>query len=312
LFKTNIQTKFVKPKSIKTMLRIQGTGTAIVTPFKKNQAVDEAALRKFVDWQIKNKVEFLVPCGSTGESATMTRGERRRVIEIVLEQANGRVPVVAGTGTNSTLDSIHLTKDAKQVGVDTVLLVGPYYNKPTQEGFFQHFRAIIEECDVKAVLYNVPGRTASNMLAETTLRLAEEVKNVVAIKEASNNLEQIMQIIMHKPKDFAVLSGEDSLTLPIIASGGNGVISVVSNEVPKEFSDMVRFALKGDMEKAGDLHYKLFDLMRANFIESNPIPVKTALDMMGRIDDNLRLPLTKMSANNKLKLKKVLKGLKLI
>ena len=292
--------------------KIFGTGTALVTPFKNNGAVDEHALRELVDWQIKNKVEFLVPCGSTGESATMTRGERRRVIEIVLEQTNGRVPIVAGTGTNSTLDSIHMTKDAKQVGVDTVLLVGPYYNKPTQEGFYQHFRTIAEECDVKVVLYNVPGRTGSNILPETTLRLAEEVKNVVAIKEASNNIEQITQIIRHRPKGFSVLSGEDSFTLPIIALGGNGVIAVVSNEVPKEYSDMVRFALAGDINKAREIHLKLFGLMRANFLESNPIPVKAALAMMKKIDENYRMPLTKMSKPNKDKLRKILKELKLI
>lgn len=294
------------------MGRLTGTGTALVTPFKKNGTIDEPSLRGLVEWQIKNKVEFLVPCGSTGESATMTREERRRVIEIVIDQNADRVPVIAGTGTNSTLDSLDLTHDAKEVGVDTVLLVGPYYNKPTQEGFYQHFKRIIEECDVKAVLYNVPGRTASNMLAETTLRLAEEVENVIAIKEASNNLEQIMEIIKHRPKDFAVLSGEDSLTLPIITSGGDGVISVVSNEVPREFSDMVRAALAGDLKKAKELHYRLFDLMRANFIESNPIPVKTALHMMGMVEESLRLPLTKMAKHNREKLKKVLKDLKLV
>ncbi|HMQ99649.1 MAG TPA: 4-hydroxy-tetrahydrodipicolinate synthase, partial [Ignavibacteria bacterium] len=218
------------------MARLTGTGTALVTPFKANGTIDERSLREHVDWQIKSKVEFLVPCGSTGESATMTREERRRVIEIVVDQNAGRLPVVAGTGTNSTADSIELTKDAKEVGADAVLLVGPYYNKPTQEGFYQHFKKIAEECDIKAVLYNVPGRTASNMLPETTLRLAEEVENVIAIKEASNILEQIMQIIKHKPKDFSVLSGEDSLTLPIITAGGDGVIAVISNEVPKEYA----------------------------------------------------------------------------
>ena len=294
------------------MGRLTGTGTALVTPFKKNGTIDEPSLRGLVEWQIKNKVEFLVPCGSTGESATMTREERRRVIEIVIDQNADRVPVIAGTGTNSTLDSLDLTHDAKEVGVDTVLLVGPYYNKPTQEGFYQHFKRIIEECDVKAVLYNVPGRTASNMLAETTLRLAEEVENVIAIKEASNNLEQIMQIIKYRPKDFAVLSGEDTLTLPIIASGGDGVISVVSNEVPREYSDMVRSALAGDLKKAKELHYKLFELMKANFIESNPIPVKTALHMMGMVEESLRLPLTKMAKHNREKLKNVLKDIKLI
>ena len=294
------------------MARLSGTGTALVTPFKANGTIDEASLRGLVDWQIKSKVEFLVPCGSTGESATMTRAERRRVIEIVVDQNSGRVPIIAGTGTNSTLDSLDLTHDAKEVGADAVLLVGPYYNKPTQEGFYQHFKRIVEECNVKAVLYNVPGRTASNMLPETTLRIAEEVENVIAIKEASNNLEQIMQIIKYRPKNFAVLSGEDSLTLPIITSGGDGVISVISNEVPKEYSDLTRAALKGDLKRAQELHYKLFELMKANFYESNPIPVKTALHLMGRIDESLRLPLTKISKPNREKLKKVLKDLKLI
>ncbi|MBZ0202025.1 MAG: 4-hydroxy-tetrahydrodipicolinate synthase [Ignavibacteria bacterium] len=294
------------------MKTLHGTGTALVTPFKKNGTIDEQSIRKLVDWQIKNKIEFLLPCGSTGESATMTRDERRRVIQIVFEQVAGRVPVIAGTGTNSTNDSIELTFDAKEIGIDTVLLVGPYYNKPTQEGFFQHFRKIAEECNVKVVLYNVPGRTASNMLAETTIRLAEEVENVIAVKEASNNLEQIMQIIKHAPTGFSVLSGEDSLTLPIITSGGDGVISVISNEVPKEFSDMVRYALRSDLAKARALHYKLFELMKANFLESNPIPVKSALHMMGMLDEELRLPLVKLSKHNKEKLKKVLKDLKLI
>jgi 4-hydroxy-tetrahydrodipicolinate synthase len=293
------------------MEKLQGTGTALVTPFKANGAVDEHALRELVDWQIKNKVEFLVPCGSTGESATMTRGERRRVIEIVFEQARGRVPVIPGTGTNSTADSILMTRDAKQIGIDTVLLVGPYYNKPTQEGFYQHFRKIAEECDVKVVLYNVPGRTASTINAETTLRLAEEVESVIGIKEASNNMELIMQILKHRPKNFSVLSGEDSFTLPIIASGGDGVISVVSNEMPKEFGDMVRAALREDFQTAKKLHYKLFDLMRINFIESNPIPVKTALVMMNKIEENFRLPLTRMAKQNKEKVRKVLKDLKL-
>lgn len=294
------------------MARLTGTGTALVTPFKANGTIDEKSLRGLVEWQIKNKVEFLVPCGSTGESATMTRDERRRVIEIVVDENKGRVPVIAGTGTNSTLDSLDLTHDAKEVGADAVLLVGPYYNKPTQEGFYQHFKRIVEECDVKAVLYNVPGRTASNMLPETTLRLAEEVENVIAIKEASNNLEQIMEIIKYRPKDFSVLSGEDSLTLPIITAGGDGVISVISNEVPKEYSDLTRAALKGDLKKAQEIHYKLFELMIANFYESNPIPVKTALHMMGKIEESLRLPLTKMSKPNRERLKSVLQDLKLI
>jgi len=291
---------------------LKGTGTALVTPFKKNLAVDENSLRKLVDWQIKNKIEFLVPCGSTGEAATLTRGERRRIIEIVLDQANGRVPVVAGTGTNSTSDSILLTKDAKDVGAEFVLLVGPYYNKPPQEGYFQHFRAIAESSDINVVLYNIPGRTAANIFPETILRIAEEIENVIAIKEASNNLEQVAQIIRNKPAGFSVLSGEDTLTVPIISIGGNGVISTTSNEVPKEFGDMVRFALKGDFGKAREMHYKLFGLMRANFLESNPVPLKSALTMMGKIEEVLRLPLVKISNTNRAKMKSVLKSMKLI
>ena len=292
--------------------KLRGTGTALVTPFKKNLAIDENTLRKLVEWQIKNKVEFLVPCGSTGEAATLTRGERRRIIEIVLDQTNGRVPVVAGTGTNSTADSIHLTKDAKEAGAEYVLLVGPYYNKPPQEGYYQHFRAIAESCDVKIVLYNIPGRTAHNIMPETILKIAENIENVIAIKEASNNLEQVMQIIKYRPVKFSVLSGEDSWTVPLIAIGADGVISTTSNEVPREFSDMVRYALNGDIKKARELNYFLIDLMKTNFIESNPIPLKSALTMMGKIEEILRLPLIKMAPKNKLKMRKVLKSLKLI
>jgi 4-hydroxy-tetrahydrodipicolinate synthase len=295
------------------MAKLQGTGTAIVTPFKSNGDVDESALRALVDWQIKSKVEFLVPCGSTGEAITMTRDERKRVIEVVLDQVNGRVPVIPGTGASSTMDSVTLTKDAKQAGADMVLVVGPAYNKPTQEGYYQHFKEIIDKCDVKIVMYNVPGRTAGNILPETTLQLAVDFKNnIIAIKEASNNFEQIMQIIKYRPKDFAVLSGEDSLTLPLMSSFADGVISVIANQMPGEFSNMVRLALKGDFEKAGELHYKMFELMKINFIESNPIPVKTALSLMGKIEDNFRLPLVKMTKANKEKLEKVLKELKLV
>lgn len=242
----------------------------------------------------------------------MSKEEKLKVIKIVLEQANARVPIVAGTGTNSTADSMQLTKEAYKTGVKYALLVGPYYNKPTQQGFYEHFKAIAESCGIKIVLYNVPGRTGSNILPETILKLAGDFRNIIAVKEASNVMEQVMQIIKHKPNGFSVLSGEDSLTLPIIASGGDGVISVISNEVPKEFGDMVRFALKGNLDKAQELHYRLFDLMKANFIESNPIPVKTALGMMKKIKENLRLPLTNMSDVNKAKLKDVLKKLKLV
>lgn len=291
---------------------LQGTGTAIVTPFRKDGSLDEKSLRELVKWQIKNKIDFLVPCGSTGEAITMTRSERRRVIEIVLEEADGK-QVIPGTGTSSTTDTLILTKDAAEVGADTVLIVGPAYNKPTQIGYYEHFSKIIQECMVKVVLYNVPGRTAGNILPETVLKLAEDYrKNVIGIKEASNNLEQIMEIIRHRPEGFSVLSGEDSLTIPIIASGGNGVISVISNEMPYEFSEMVRLALKGKFREALEIHYNIFELMKANFIESNPIPVKTALALMGKIQESYRLPMTKINNQNKAKLKIILKKLNLI
>ncbi len=293
------------------MKKFTGTGTALVTPFLKDGSIDESSLRNLIRWQIKSGVEFLVPCGSTGESATMNREERNRVIEITVDEAKGKIPVVAGTGTNSTQHSIELTKDAKAIGADAVLLVGPYYNKPTQEGFYRHFVEIVERAKIKAIIYNVPGRTACNFTAETTLRLAQH-ELIIGIKEASNILEQVMQIIKYRPKNFSVLSGEDSLTLPLITAGGDGVISVISNEVPRDFSEMVRFALKGNLKKAQELHYKLFELMRANFIESNPIPVKTALCMMKKIEDNFRLPLVKMGKDNKEKLRRVLRDLKLL
>jgi 4-hydroxy-tetrahydrodipicolinate synthase len=294
------------------MKKLIGTGTALVTPFKTDKSIDVMAFSKLVDWQIENKIEFLVPCGSTGEGATMSRDEKLKVIKIVLEQTNGRVPVVAGTGTNSTIDSVKLTNDAYKIGVRYVLVVGPYYNKPTQQGFYEHFKAIAESCPVKIVIYNVPGRTGSNILPETILKLASDFKNIIGVKEASNVMEQVMQIIKHKPNGFSVLSGEDSLTLPIITSGGDGVISVISNEVPMEFGNMVRYALKGNLKKAQNIHYKLFDLMKANFLESNPIPVKTALAIMKKIDENFRLPLTNMSAPKKTKLKEILRKLRLV
>jgi 4-hydroxy-tetrahydrodipicolinate synthase len=295
------------------MKRLRGTGTAIVTPFKSSYVIDEKAFRELIKWQIKNKIEFIVPCGSTGEAITMTRGERRKLIEIALDESNGRVPVIPGTGTSSTAETITLTRDACEAGADTVLIAGPAYNKPTQSGYYEHFSKIAEETGAKIVIYNVPGRTAGNILPETVLKLAENYKKkIIAIKEASNNMEQIMEIIRYRPEEFSVLSGEDSLTLPIIACGGDGVISVISNEMPKEFSDMVRFALNGKWSQALKLHYKMFDLMKANFIESNPIPVKTALFLMGKIQNNFRLPMTRMSNHNRKKIQDVLKTLKLI
>jgi len=297
---------------MKRKLLFRGTATALVTPFKKDGSVDESALRDLVDFQIKSGVEALVPVGSTGEGATLSETEQAQVLEMVVEQTNGRIPVIGGASSNATSKAVALAKKAKSCGVDAILTVAPFYNKPTQEGIYQHFCAIADAVEISMVVYNVPGRTASNIEAQTALRLGEDVPYIAGIKEASANFAQIMEILHHRPSGFGVWSGDDNLTLPLIALGADGIISVVSNEVPKEFSAMVRFALKGKLEKARALHYKLLHLMNANFIESNPIPVKTALAMMGMIEENLRLPLVTLSDGNKPKLARTLRELKLI
>lgn len=292
--------------------KFRGTATAIVTPFMKDQSVDDRALRRLVDFQIRGGVEALVPVGTTGENPTLTSGEQAKVIETVIDQAGGRVLVFAGAGSNSTREAIEKCRFAKSAGADAALVVGPYYNKPTQEGYFQHYRAVAEAVDIPIVVYNVPGRTGGNIEAGTVLRMAEEIPSVVMVKEASGNMGQIMEIAKHKPKHFSLVSGDDALTLPLMAVGGDGCISVVANEVPREFSDMVRFCLKGKWEKALRLHNRLLDLMNVNFIESNPIPVKTALAMMGKIEEVLRLPLVPISEKNREKLRTVLSSLKLV
>jgi len=297
---------------MKRKFLFRGTATALVTPFKKDGSVDENTLRELVDFQISGKVEALVPVGSTGEGATVSDAEQAQVIETVVDQAKGRVPVIGGASSNSTVKAIALAKQAKRCGVDAILSVTPYYNKPTQEGIYQHFSAIADAIELPIVAYNVPGRTSSNINAETSLRLAEEISYVVGIKEASANFAQIMEIIRNRPRNFGVWSGDDNLTLPFIALGADGVISVVSNEVPKMFSDMVRFALKGKMDKARDLHFKLLPLMNMNFIESNPIPVKAAMAMMGLIEEHYRLPLVSLNDSLRPGLEKVLKELKLV
>lgn len=290
---------------------LRGTTVALVTPFDQTGAVDEKALRALVDWQCSEGIGALLATGTTGESATLTPDEQLRVIEIVIEQAAGRCPVIAGTGSNSTEKSIHVTEQAENLGADAILLVGPYYNKPTQEGFYQHFRTIAEATRLPVILYNVPGRTGSNITAETTLRLSR-VPNVVGIKEASGNFSQIMQIIRERPAGFLVLSGDDAVTLPLIALGGDGVISVVANAVPGLFSRTVRAALDGHWEEAREMHYRLLPLMDLCFIESNPIPVKAALAMMGRIRESYRLPLVPMGEANRLKLQRGLAELGLV
>lgn len=297
-------------------IKFFGSIPAIVTPFKKNGALDLPALKKFVQFQIEGGVDAIVPCGSTGEAATMNEEEYREVIETVVSKVNGRIPVIAGAGSNDTKKAINFSKIAKKAGANALLHVTPFYNKPTPGGLVAHFKTVADAAGLPIVIYNVPGRTGSNVSPAVIIRVAREVPLVKAVKEASGSIIQMMEIIKLAatggPKDFAVLSGDDAFTLPLIAAGGHGCISVVCNEVPKQFSEMVHAALDKDFDKARTLHYQLWDLMNINFIESNPIPVKTALSLMGRIELGLRLPLIPMEEGNKEKLVKVLKGLKLI
>jgi 4-hydroxy-tetrahydrodipicolinate synthase len=291
--------------------RFRGSGVAIVTPFLKDGSIDETSLRKLVDFQIENGTNFIVPCGTTGESATMSAEERYRVIHVVIEQARKRVPILAGTGTNDTALSVTYSKQAQELGADGVLLVGPYYNKPTQEGYYQHFKVIAEAISIPAIVYNVPGRTGGNIEPKTLLRLAG-IKNIIGVKEASANFGQFMEILKHRPEHFLVLSGDDALTLPMMPLGADGVISVAANQIPRAMSDIVRYSWEGNFEKAREIHYRYLDLMNSNFIESNPIPVKCALAMMGLIEENYRLPLVPMQEMNKQKMRDVLTRLKLI
>ncbi|MBI3259037.1 MAG: 4-hydroxy-tetrahydrodipicolinate synthase [Ignavibacteriae bacterium] len=284
-----------------------GTATAIVTPFLPDESIDFDSLGKLIDFQIEQGIEGIVPCGSTGEAATMSHQEKVAVIRFAVERVAGRVKVIAGTGSNDTRATIILTRTAKELGADGVLLVAPYYNKPTQNGFFEHFRAIAEAVHIPQIIYNVPGRTGSNILAETQLRIAESSTNIIATKEASASLEQMMEIIANAPSHFSVLSGDDSLALPVIACGGKGVIAVISNYAPKRFGDLVRAALNGNYAEARRLQYGLLTMMKLNFIESNPIPVKFILSQMGMISEQYRLPLTPASVHNKAA---ILKGMK--
>lgn len=274
--------------------RLTGCGTALVTPFKRDGSIDEQALRKLVDWQIAEGIHFLVPCGSTGEAATMTPDEHRRVVEIVVEQTGGRVPVVAGAGSNDTKRAIAMSREMKAAGATHLLHVSPMYNKPPQRGIVAHFRAIADAVDLPVIVYNVPGRTGSNIEAKTTLSLAS-VTNIVAVKEASGNLAQITDVLRDRPESFSVLSGDDELTLAVMAAGGDGVISVVSNATPRAMSELVEQAAAGRFGEARAIHERLLAWMRAAFVESNPIPVKAALAMMGRIENVLRLPLVPLS-----------------
>jgi 4-hydroxy-tetrahydrodipicolinate synthase len=274
--------------------KLFGCGTALVTPFRADGSVDEPALRALVDWQIAEGVHFLVPCGSTGEAATLTPDEHRRVVEIVVEQARGRVPICAGAGSNDTKKAIVMSAAMKQAGATHLLHVSPMYNRPPQRGIVAHFRAIAENTDLPIVVYNVPGRTASNIEAATAIELAG-IRGIIAIKEASGNLAQISEIVRERPGDFAVLSGDDSLTLAVMALGGEGIISVVSNAIPGPLAALCNAALAGNWTEARALHHRLTPFMSAAFVESNPLPVKAALSMLGRIQNVLRLPLVPMA-----------------
>ena len=288
-----------------------GTYTALVTPFTADGAINNDLLCDLVDWQLQSGVDGIVPCGTTGEASTITNDEHASVIEAVVTRVNGQAKVLAGVGGNDTRNVTILASRALEIGADGVLAVAPYYNKPTQAGMVAHFTAIADTVDIPLVLYNVPGRTSSNILPATVLRLAEH-PNIVGIKEASGDLGQVMTILAGRTKSFSVLSGEDDLTLAMISLGAEGVISVVSNEVPNEMSKMVRYALNGKLDLAREIHYRLLGLMNANFIETNPIPVKAALAMMGRIGENYRLPLVPMAPVNRAKLADELKELGLI
>ena len=292
---------------------LRGCATALVTPFAADGSIDEKRLRDLIEYQIAGNVRVLVPCGTTGESVTMTEEENKFVIRTTVELARGRAKVIAGTGSNSTAVTIQRSQAARELGVDGVLTVAPYYNKPTQDGLYAHFRAIAEAVDgLPVVIYNVPGRTSSNIAAETTLRLAHDVENIVAVKEASGNLSQIMEILRSRPEGFRVISGDDSLTLALIALGGEGLISVASNEAPALMSEMNNLALAGKWDDARKLHYRLLPLMEANFIESSPGPVKAAMALMGLLDENLRLPLVPVEEKTRARLREVLTELGLL
>ena len=272
------------------MNRLQGCGTALVTPFTAGGQVDFGALRALVDWQIAEGIDFLVACGSTGEAQTLDEAERERVVAAVVEVSNGRIPVMAGATSNDTSRAVHETERMCRLGADYILSATPYYNKPTQEGLQRHFLAVADAATRPVCLYNIPGRSAVNLKPAMALRLAEH-PNIMGIKEASGDLKQMMEILTGRPERFTVLSGDDWLTLPLIAAGGDGLISVISNEVPAAMTALVHLLLSGNLEQAREWHYRLLPLMDANFLETNPAPVKAALSLMGRIQNVLRLPL---------------------
>lgn len=284
----------------------KGSIVAIVTPFRDDK-IDEQKLKELIEFQIKNGTSGIVPCGTTGESATLSFEEHERVIELAIKHAKKRVPVIAGTGSNSTQEAIMLTRHAAKIGADASLQVSPYYNRPTQNGLYEHFKAIAKAVDIPIILYNIASRTGVNIEPETIAKLACECKNIAGVKEASGSLDQMSRIKALCPKNFALISGDDSLTLPVLSIGGTGVISVVANIVPADVADLVSAFEKGDIKKAQELHYKLLPLIKAMFIETNPICVKTAMGLLGMCEPDLRLPMCAMSEENLGKLKKELR-----
>lgn len=293
------------------MKKFHGALVALVTPFVDGR-LDEQGLIDLIEMQIADGTHGIVPCGTTGESATIGFDEHKRVIDLTVKTVGGRVPVVAGTGANNTLEAIELTESARESGADAVLSVVPYYNKPSQEGMYLHFREIAEKVDIPMFLYNVPGRTVVNMLPETVARLAE-IDNIIGIKEASGSLEQISDVIRRCPKDFIVLSGDDFTAMPTVFIGGKGVISVISNVYPRGMSEMMEAALTGDIKTANELHYQMFELMKLMFIEPNPVPAKKALEVLGKIRSGLpRLPLAPMGGANLEKLQAAMRNIGLL
>ena len=290
---------------------LSGAYTAIVTPFNEDGSLDEDGLRKNIRFQIAEGIDGLVPVGTTGESPTLSPEEHEQVIDITVGEAKGKAKVIAGAGSNNTKEAIRYTKHAKEAGADAALLISPYYNKPTQEGLYQHYKAIAEAVEIPQIVYNVPSRTGRNVEAETTLRLSK-LKNVVGVKEASCNLEQIMRILREVPEDFIVLSGEDSWTYPILSLGGHGAISVSSNVAPKGLVEMIHQYFDGHIEESKQLHYKYFDLNKVIFVETNPGPIKVAMGMMGMPAGKPRLPLVEPSGESKAKIRKVLTQLGLL
>ena len=286
-------------------LDIRGCGTALVTPFAKNGSLDLDALRRLVQFQLRAGIDFLVPCGTTGETPTLEHAEYGAVVRTVVQEVAGKVPVIAGVGGNNTRDVIDLAAEVRGLGVQGILSVAPYYNKPTQEGLYQHFQALAESTDLPIILYNVPTRTSSNIEPPTVARLAK-IPNIIGIKEASGSIVQQMEVLASVPSSFRMLSGDDAFTLPLMALGGVGIVSVVSNEIPGEMTRLAHLLLEGKLAEARELHFKLLPLMQVNFIETNPIPVKAALAMMGLIEEVYRLPMVPMKPENRAKLEKAL------